>query len=154
LSPVLVYFYRRAVKRLMTRSSSEMDTGERGESAHNAPPASNAGRSAVSQSQGPSLWGRMARRRSRLAIAYGIAGACYAAVLTALYAASHWDLLIEISADSDLGIQRVLGSLGLAYLIFGVPALLTVMHLYSASWLRQGLAVLVVVGGSYLLSYL
>src|SRR5262245_57620673 len=144
LSPLLVFLYRRAVKRLMRLSSGEKEaagSGEGGESAdrlHQPPPALAGSAAEAPQGltlQGATLMERMAQRRARVAIAYGVAGACHAAVLTTIFATRHWDILTRMSA------QTALLMVGLVALMFCLPALLTLLHLHSASRLRQSLTV-------------
>jgi hypothetical protein len=157
LSPVLVYLYCRAVTRLMSLSSGEKEAVESSQGAdqfHNPPhsplPASAAARSGADAPPAPVLQGavlmeRMAQRRTRVAVAYGVAGACHAAVLTTIFATRYWGIL---SKNAPSGVLLI----GLIAFMFCLPVLLTLLHLLSASRLRQSLVVVVVIGATYLLA--
>jgi len=129
LSPLLVFLYRRAVKRLMRLSSGEKEAGEGADRLHHPPPAQAGSAAEVPQGltlQGATLMERMAQRRTRVAIAYGVAGACHAAVLTTIFATRHWDILTRMSA------QTALLMVSLVALMFCLPALLTLEAQLSA----------------------
>ncbi len=145
LSPVLVFLYRRAVRRLMRLSWHESKQAK-SETDRDKPTALTVAHSGGGQSPAPDLMRRIATRRTHVAIAYGVAGACYAAVLTAIFAARHWDILSRARTEASLRM------VSLAALMFCLPTLLTLLHLYSVSLLRKSFAVLAIMAGIYVLA--